>query len=95
MQKSWRSENDSLKSKQKTVTKDNGTLLEINNVCKTYDSVKTNFTPLKNINLTIQPKEFTAIIGKSGCGKSTILNLIAGIDSPSAGEIIEDHRSGR
>ncbi|HBD93989.1 MAG TPA: ABC transporter ATP-binding protein [Spirochaetia bacterium] len=62
-------------------------LLEITNVCKTYNSSKTNCTALKNINLNIKQKEFTAIVGKSGCGKSTLLNLIAGIDVPTEGEI--------
>ncbi|WP_347566470.1 ATP-binding cassette domain-containing protein [Scytonema sp. UIC 10036] len=44
-------------------------------------------TVLQGINLDILPGEFVAIVGRSGCGKSTMLHLIAGLDLPSAGGI--------
>ncbi|KYC39534.1 aliphatic sulfonate ABC transporter ATP-binding protein [Scytonema hofmannii PCC 7110] len=44
-------------------------------------------TVLQGINLDILPGEFVAIVGRSGCGKSTMLRLIAGLDLPSAGGI--------
>jgi sulfonate transport system ATP-binding protein len=42
---------------------------------------------LRGIDLTIEAKEFVAIVGRSGCGKSTLLRLLTGIDAPSAGTI--------
>ncbi|MFI4890081.1 MAG: ABC transporter ATP-binding protein [Steroidobacterales bacterium] len=43
---------------------------------------------LENINLELQPGEYLAIMGESGVGKSTLLNLLAGLDRPSAGRVI-------
>lgn len=48
------------------------------------------FTVLDNINLTIQPGEFTAIIGNNGSGKSTLMKLILGLLKPSAGQVVID-----
>jgi NitT/TauT family transport system ATP-binding protein len=45
-------------------------------------------TVLKNINLRIPRGEFTAIVGPTGCGKSTTLSLIAGFETPSVGEVL-------
>jgi nitrate/nitrite transport system ATP-binding protein len=45
------------------------------------------FEALKDINLNIQQGEFVSIIGHSGCGKSTVLNLIAGLLAPSSGHL--------
>ena len=47
-------------------------------------------TIFNNLNLTIQPGEYIAIIGESGVGKSTLLNLLAGLDVPDAGQITLD-----
>lgn len=40
-----------------------------------------------NVNLTLAPGEFVAVMGESGTGKSTLLNLIAGLETPDAGEV--------
>jgi nitrate/nitrite transport system ATP-binding protein len=48
---------------------------------------KGTFDALKNINLTIKEGEFISIIGHSGCGKSTVLNLIAGLLQPTSGHL--------
>lgn len=62
------------------------TVLELKNIEKTYgDKMKTKV--LHNINLKINKGEFVAIIGQSGSGKSTMLNLMGTLDSPSLGEI--------
>jgi putative ABC transport system ATP-binding protein len=47
-------------------------------------------TVFDKLNLTIQPGEYVAITGESGIGKSTLLNLLAGLDVPDAGHIILD-----
>ena len=44
-------------------------------------------TALRDFNMTIQRGEFVAVVGPTGCGKSTTLNLITGLAKPSAGEV--------
>ena len=44
-------------------------------------------TAIHNVSFAVQSQEFVAIVGPSGCGKSTILNLTAGLDSPSSGHV--------
>ncbi len=48
------------------------------------------YTALRDLNLSVQPGEFFAIVGPSGCGKSTTLGMIAGLDRPSAGQVLID-----
>ncbi|GAL13673.1 nitrate ABC transporter ATP-binding protein [Vibrio astriarenae] len=51
-----------------------------------------DFVALKNVNLRIQEGEFISLIGHSGCGKSTVLNLVAGLHLPTSGGVIVDGR---
>lgn len=60
-------------------------LIEITNLNKEFEMGPDKFLALKNINLKIEPGEFTAIIGTSGCGKTTLMNIIGLLDRPSAG----------
>ena len=53
----------------------------------TFVTKKGQFEALKNINLSIKEGEFVSIIGHSGCGKSTVLNLIAGLIKPTTGHL--------
>ncbi len=46
------------------------------------------YTALRDVSLTIQPREFCAIVGPSGAGKSTTLSLISGLDRPTQGEVL-------
>lgn len=62
-------------------------IVEVNNVIKSFPVGDTTVTILKGISLTVQPGEFVAIVGPSGNGKSTLLNMITGIDRPSSGEV--------
>jgi putative ABC transport system ATP-binding protein len=64
-----------------------GSLIELTNVSKVYETPAGDFLALKDINLTIEKGEFVAVQGKSGAGKSTLINMITGIGQPSAGHI--------
>ena len=59
--------------------------VQLENVDMTFTTKKGAFNALKNINLSIKEGEFISIIGHSGCGKSTVLNLIAGLMQPTEG----------
>ncbi len=65
-------------------------LIEINHVTKRYHKGGETITPLDQVELTVQQGEFLSLMGSSGTGKSTLLNLIAGIDRPDSGSIIVD-----
>jgi NitT/TauT family transport system ATP-binding protein len=56
-------------------------------VSKVYGRGRAAVHALDQVSLTAVPGEFTCLIGASGCGKSTMLNLVAGLDKPTAGEI--------
>jgi ABC-type lipoprotein export system ATPase subunit len=62
-------------------------LIELRQAVKTYQSAAGSFTALKGVDLSIDRGEFVAIIGKSGSGKSTLINMITGIDRPTAGQV--------
>lgn len=62
-------------------------MLLLKNVYKNYFIGKEEISVLKNINLEIKQGEFVAIVGASGCGKTTLLNLIAGMDQMTAGSM--------
>jgi putative ABC transport system ATP-binding protein len=63
-------------------------IIEIKDVVKRFSVGSTEITILKAISLTVKKGEFVSIIGPSGNGKSTLLNMITGIDRPSSGEIV-------
>ena len=63
-----------------------GKMLTIQNVCKTYSSAARR-TVLNNVSLTLGAGECVAIMGESGVGKSTLLNVIAGLDAPDSGAV--------
>jgi putative ABC transport system ATP-binding protein len=64
------------------------TVLDIENVFKSYKLGKIEVPVLNDINLTINEGEFAAIMGPSGSGKSTLMNLIGCLDRPTSGRII-------
>jgi NitT/TauT family transport system ATP-binding protein len=47
----------------------------------------TPFTALRDVTLTVEPGEFCALVGPTGCGKSTTLGMVSGLDRPSAGSV--------
>jgi NitT/TauT family transport system ATP-binding protein len=65
----------------------------VNNVSFSYYDYNKSYLVLDDVNLQIKSGEFVCIIGHSGCGKTTLLKLLAGLLSPGKGEIyIEDKR---
>jgi len=62
------------------------------NLGKTYKTPKGPAVIVKNFNLQMNPGEFVCIIGHSGCGKSTVLSMVAGLNDISEGGVILDHR---
>lgn len=65
-------------------------LLEVKNICKTYGSGETAVKALKNINFSVPKGQYAAIIGESGSGKSTPLNMIGALDLPTSGKVLID-----
>ncbi|AYC32457.1 ABC transporter ATP-binding protein [Pseudomonas cavernae] len=62
--------------------------VELTGVSKHFDTKKGRFQALSDVNLSIARGEFVSLIGHSGCGKSTVLNLIAGLLEANAGGLI-------
>ena len=67
-------------------------LIELQRVEKVYRMGRLDYTALRGIDLVIGAGEMVAVVGPSGSGKTTILNLISGIDRPSAGTVTVDGR---
>jgi putative ABC transport system ATP-binding protein len=63
-------------------------LIDIQQVTKQYHKGSEVITPLEGTDLLIERGEFVSLMGASGTGKSTLLNLIAGIDAPTSGRIV-------
>ena len=65
-------------------------LLELKNVSYFYQTKESEINALNNVSFSLKEKDFTSLVGPSGCGKTTILSLIAGLLTPSSGEILLD-----
>ena len=65
-------------------------MIKLENICKSYELSGEKITALDNINLEIKEGEFVSIIGKSGSGKSTMLNVLGMLDEWDSGEYILD-----
>ncbi|HMA33755.1 MAG TPA: ABC transporter ATP-binding protein [Chloroflexia bacterium] len=63
-------------------------LIQMRRVTKLFPMGQRVYQALKGVDLAFYPGDFTAIVGHSGSGKSTILNMITGIDKPTSGEIL-------
>jgi putative ABC transport system ATP-binding protein len=65
-------------------------LIRLRGVEKVYSAGRLEYQALHGIDLAIDEEEIVAVVGPSGSGKTTILNLITGIDRPTAGEVVVD-----
>ena len=63
-------------------------LIDLRNLQKIYHTDAGDFPALRGIDLQIGKGEFVSVIGKSGSGKTTLINMLTGIDRPTAGEIV-------
>ena len=63
-------------------------LLQVKNINKSFKTEEKQKEILENISFDLKENEIIAIIGQSGCGKSTILNMISQLDKPTSGEIL-------
>lgn len=68
-------------------------ILEVRGLTKTYGEGEAKVQALRGINLSVARGEFVAVVGSSGSGKSTFLNLAGGLDVPDSGEVIVDGRN--
>jgi putative ABC transport system ATP-binding protein len=65
-------------------------LIKLAGITKTYHNAAGNFVALQDVDVTFYKGEFVGVIGKSGSGKSTLVNMITGIDRPTAGKVFVD-----
>lgn len=63
-------------------------MLQLKNIIKTYGEKDNKVTALNGINISFRENEFVAILGHSGCGKTTMLNIIGGLDHATSGDLI-------
>ena len=65
-------------------------IIEVKNLYKLYKLGDSAVRALNGVSLEIYEGEFCAIVGTSGSGKSTMLNMLAGLEKPTKGEVIID-----
>ena len=68
-------------------------LIHVSGLTKAYETAAGAFPALKGVNLDIASGEFVAIMGPSGSGNSTFMNILGCLDKPSGGDyVLDDHR---
>ncbi len=63
-------------------------MLKLSNIVKDYDVGANTVHALKGVSIAFRPAEFVAILGHSGCGKTTLLNIIGGLDRYTSGDLV-------
>lgn len=65
-------------------------MIKVKDVIKSYGNGESRFQVLQNINLEMKDRDFAVILGASGSGKSTFLNVISGLERPDSGKVFYD-----
>ena len=65
-------------------------MLSLKNIKKNYKMGDTVVEALKGVSVDFRENEFVAVLGQSGCGKTTLLNIIGGLDRYTDGDLIID-----
>lgn len=68
-------------------------MLKLDNIVKVYETGGEDVTALRGVSLSFRENEFVAILGQSGCGKTTLLNIVGGLDQYTSGDLIINGRS--
>ena len=68
-------------------------MLQLKNITKNYLSGDNEVQALKGIDIEFRENEFVSILGQSGCGKTTLLNIIGGLDRYTSGDLIINGKS--
>jgi putative ABC transport system permease protein len=63
-------------------------MLQLKNIKKDYKTADLTVQALKGVNLRFRRNEFVSILGASGCGKTTLLNIIGGLDHYTSGDLV-------
>ena len=70
-------------------------MLKLDNIVKVYETGGENVTALRGVSVCFRENEFVAILGQSGCGKTTLLNIVGGLDQYTSGDLVINGRSTR
>src|SRR5215510_168990 len=62
--------------------------IELRNISLQYESGNNSVTALQGVSFGVEASEFLCVVGQSGCGKTTMLNIVAGFLKPTKGEIL-------
>src|SRR5678816_4050899 len=62
--------------------------IELRNISLQYESAENSVTALQDVSFGVEAAEFLCVVGQSGCGKTTMLNIVAGFLKPTQGEIL-------
>ena len=62
--------------------------IELRSISLQYQSAENPVTALRDVSFSVEPTEFLCVVGQSGCGKTTMLNIVAGFLKPTQGEIL-------
>ena len=68
-------------------------MLQLSNITKRYEAGELSVDALRGVSLSFRKSEFVAILGQSGCGKTTLLNIVGGLDKYTTGDLIINGKS--